>query len=88
MAKQTSRERFPRHAGDDPCVESDSGFPSLAFEIDQGVVAHDLETAAMNGQVGKVVGFYLASKFYLVKYYTGGAAVKLNGCNLRASIFR
>ena len=85
LGPKTSRERSPRGAR---ASSSDSGPHQPMFSVGQVVVIDGLVGRAdLNGQIGKVSGYDLGSRRFMVVPPSGEAAVKVRAENLRLSIF-
>ena len=60
---------------------------ALAFEMNQ-TVGHDLGSRPeLNGQMGSIIGYDLATSRFIVRFGQSVTPAQLEECNLRASIF-
>lgn len=87
LGPKVSRERTPPPRGA-KAGTSASGSGKPAFDVDQSVVVDGLvDESELNGKIGKVTGYDLATHRYAVLLSQCGSAVKVRAEHLRLSIF-
>ena len=75
LGAKVSRERSPRRA---EATSSAAGQHKLAFEVGQSVILGGLlGKSDLNGQIGKVTGYDLASQRYMVLHSSSDVAMKI-----------